>query len=189
MVNPVSSLIKGITTTSKSTYLAGLVGLVSLGVLTYDSYEHGKSSYRKKTKENLADSITDVYGIHMITGGNSSSTEKMKDWWRRRKLDSKGPIYLVTVVIPGLIGTAVGEVLKNILPLALIGGALFSGKIENKISKSSLLKRLHNSPSAVNVGNKLKGKVGLICAALIGLQSFKGFFTDVMGIGKENPLD
>ncbi len=192
MINPiksVSNIIGKLKETSKSTYLATFIGLASLGILSSDSYEHGKTKYREKIRENLADSITDVYGKHMITGGNSHSTEELKNWWRIRRLDSKGPMYLLTIVIPGLIATGLGELLRNILPLALIGGALFGSKIENKISNSSALKSLHNSPSLVKVGQKLKGKFALLCAALIGIQAFKGFFTDVIGFGKENPIE
>ncbi len=192
MINPiktVSNIIGKLREAPKSAYATTIIGLASLGILTSDSYEHAKSKYRKKIRENLSDSIADVYGKHMITGGNSHSLEKMKDWWRMRRLDSNGPMYMLTIAIPGLIATGLGELLRNILPLALIGGALFGGKIENKISNSSALKSLHNSPALVNAGQKLKGKFALLCAALIGLQAFKGFFIDVIGFGKENPIE
>jgi len=72
--------------------------------------------------------------------------------------------------------------------VGLIAGAIFGGRIENKITKSSFGKSITNK-TVINWGKKLKGKFALICAGLIGLQSFKGFFTDVIGFGKENPLE
>lgn len=154
---------------SFSTLLIRTVGLGATALSAYEinnkSREHG--SY--ETRQNVADSLGDLYLKHTVGGDGTEFTEKLKEGYMEWRMDDKHipALYYLKNRVTGYIhGFA-----EHLIPLALGVGAMLA----YSESKASIYKGFVPKPIA-----------GL-CAIGLGLMGIGGFAKNVLGWHNEHP--
>lgn len=144
-------------------------GLVAGGSVIADSAYRVKRHTEMKTNNELATDIADVYLGDLSSSSESITTTKAQKWYTKHMLSAKTVpklIYAKNAVL-----SFGGEIVKNIVPLALSVGAVLlpfmgKGKIGKAICKTG----------------------AVVCAATLIISKGGKFISDVTGWGKQDPM-
>lgn len=137
-----------------------IAGLTAAGIVGYNLIKDTPQKIRRESREELAETYTNLFESSQTTSKYSNLNSKMKGAVRDKIFDSR--IYSAYVKVKNAVCTTAGELVNNAVPIILATGAMGAEKITKYMEV----------PKA--------GKpVAFGCTALLVASGIKTLFTDI----------
>lgn len=140
-----------------------IIGAASVVIIGSDAIKYGNRKGNLITQRKEADSTTDTIFLNQKMDSNSYFINSMKKKYLEFSLDNN--LFKWVKSTKNKVSATFGEFFSNILNVSLAVGAI-----------------------AMPTKYKVTKWIARGCAALLGLQGAKVIFSDIVGMGKDNPL-
>lgn len=163
------------------------IGIAGGALAAYSTVVDGGRKGHEKTKEELAETYTDMYIKNLSSSRASHLLEKVKNYVAETRMDSNFYPFIY-----GVKNSIIGwteELIENTPPLVLSAAAIFApgvfkkheAKIQPKIDK---INKILPAKLKLSDAKTLGVKTSALAAGLLLLGAGYIFLTDVWGVGK-----